>query len=209
MDEITWETLELYDDSVLEITTYCSMWTMLQVNSYVIPPPTVLILFYISCSYYRCIILNILTCTVQENKHVSNNCKYIHLIRKILHWAPKAYEHNTTRSKINSLCMNDYQNKLHGLSPQARTIPTERLTLVSEVSANFSGYRVLRGQRNESPTVVNFGFLDRSCYLLEISPQLSSRGWVDSIPDPLLHIKSGSARNQTRTSGTVARNSDN
>jgi hypothetical protein len=45
---------------------------------------------------------------VQENEQASNNCKYIHLTRKILHWAPKAYEHNTTRSKINSLCMNDY-----------------------------------------------------------------------------------------------------
>jgi hypothetical protein len=32
-----------------------------------------------------------------------------------------------------------------------RTIPAERLLLVSEVSANFSGWRVSRGQRNESP----------------------------------------------------------
>jgi hypothetical protein len=29
--------------------------------------------------------------------------------------------------------------KLRGLSPQARTIPTERPPLVGEVSANFSG----------------------------------------------------------------------
>jgi hypothetical protein len=35
---------------------------------------------------------------------------------------------------------------------------------------------VSRGQRNGSPTVVNFGFLDRSRYFLEIAPQLSSRG---------------------------------
>jgi hypothetical protein len=32
-----------------------------------------------------------------------------------------------------------------------RTIPTERLSLVGEVSANFCGYRVSRGQRNGSP----------------------------------------------------------
>jgi hypothetical protein len=30
-------------------------------------------------------------------------------------------------------------NKLHGLSPQARTIPIERPPLVGEVGANFSG----------------------------------------------------------------------
>jgi hypothetical protein len=33
---------------------------------------------------------------------------------------------------------------------------------------------------------VNFSFLDRSHYFLEIAPQLSSRGWVDPVPDPLL-----------------------
>jgi hypothetical protein len=31
------------------------------------------------------------------------------------------------------------KKKLRGLSPQARTIPTERPPLVGEVSANFSG----------------------------------------------------------------------
>jgi hypothetical protein len=66
--------------------------------------------------------------------------------------------------------------KLRGLSPQARTIPTERPPLVNEVSANFSGQRVSHGQDNKSPTAVNFGFLDRNRYFLEIAPQLSSRG---------------------------------
>jgi hypothetical protein len=32
--------------------------------------------------------------------------------------------------------------------------PTERPPLVGKVSANFNGYRVSRGQRNDSPTVV-------------------------------------------------------
>jgi hypothetical protein len=42
------------------------------------------------------------------------------------------------------------------------------------------------------------GFLNRSHYCLEISPQLSSRGWVDPVPDPQLVRKSGSAGNRTR-----------
>jgi hypothetical protein len=53
------------------------------------------------------------------------------------------------------------------------------------------------------------GFLDQSRYFFfQVAPQLYSRGWVDSVPDPLLLRKSGSARNWTRTSGFVARNSD-
>jgi hypothetical protein len=32
-----------------------------------------------------------------------------------------------------------YVDKFRGLSPQARTIPTERPPLVGEVTANFSG----------------------------------------------------------------------
>jgi hypothetical protein len=52
-------------------------------------------------------------------------------------------------------------------------------------------------------------FLDRNRYLFfQVAPQLYSRGWVDSVPDPLLLRKSGSAGNRTRDSGSVARNSD-
>jgi hypothetical protein len=36
-------------------------------------------------------------------------------------------------------------------SVRERTIPTERSPLVAEVSVNFCGYRVLRGQRNGFP----------------------------------------------------------
>jgi hypothetical protein len=78
------------------------------------------------------------------------------------------------------------KQKLRGLSPQSRTTPIERPPLVGEVSDNFSRWKVSRGQLNESPTVVNFGFLDQSHYFLEIAPQLSSRGWVDPVPHPLL-----------------------
>jgi hypothetical protein len=52
-------------------------------------------------------------------------------------------------------------------------------------------------------------FLDRSRYFFfQVAPQLYSRGWVDPVSDPLLLRKSGSAGNGTRTSGSVARNSD-
>jgi hypothetical protein len=53
------------------------------------------------------------------------------------------------------------------------------------------------------------GFLDRSRYFFfEVALQLYSRGRVDPVPDPLLLRKSGSAGNRTRTSGSVASNSD-
>jgi hypothetical protein len=39
-----------------------------------------------------------------------------------------------------------------------RTIPTERPPYVGEVSANFCGQRVLRGQRNGSPRPLISGF---------------------------------------------------
>jgi hypothetical protein len=55
-------------------------------------------------------------------------------------------------------------------------IPTERPPLDGEVSANFSGLMVSRGQRNDSRPVVNFSFLDRGHCFLEIAPQFSSRG---------------------------------
>jgi hypothetical protein len=52
-------------------------------------------------------------------------------------------------------------------------------------------------------------FLDRSRYFFfQIPHQLYSRGLVDPVPDPLLLRKSGGAGNQTRTSGSVGRNSD-
>jgi hypothetical protein len=49
------------------------------------------------------------------------------------------------------------------------------------------------------PTAVNFGFLGRSRYFsIQVAPQLSSRGWVDPVPDSLLLRKSGSAGNRSR-----------
>jgi hypothetical protein len=48
------------------------------------------------------------------------------------------------------------------------------------------------------------GFLDRSLYcVLQVAPQLYSRGQVDPVPDPLLLGKFGSAGNKPGTSGSV------
>jgi hypothetical protein len=59
------------------------------------------------------------------------------------------------------------------------------------------------------PYSCNLSFLDRSHYFFfQVAPQVFSRGWEDSVPDPLLLRKSGSTRNRTRTSGSIARNSD-
>jgi hypothetical protein len=52
-------------------------------------------------------------------------------------------------------------------------------------------------------------FLDWSRYFFfQVAPRVYSRGWVDPVPDPLLVRKSGSVGNRTRTSASVARNSD-
>jgi hypothetical protein len=67
------------------------------------------------------------------------------------------------------------------------------------------GCRVVRAT---DPYGRNLGFIDRSSYFLfQVASHLYSRVWVDPVPDPLLR-KSGSAGNQIRTSGSVARNSD-
>jgi hypothetical protein len=66
-------------------------------------------------------------------------------------------------------------------------------------SANFCGYGVSRGQRDGTPTAFNLSFLDRSCYFFsQVAPHLSSRGWVDTVPDPPVFRKSGSSGNRTR-----------
>jgi hypothetical protein len=53
------------------------------------------------------------------------------------------------------------------------------------------------------------GFPNRNRYFFfQLAPQLYSRGSVDPVPDPLLVRKCGRAGNRTRTSGSVARNSD-
>jgi hypothetical protein len=92
----------------------------------------------------------------------------------------------------------------------ARTISTERQSIVSEVSANFCSYiEECRVVRAADPYGSILGYLDRNRYFFfQVAPQLYSRGWVDPVPDPLLLRKSGSTANRTRTSGSVVKNYD-
>jgi hypothetical protein len=87
-----------------------------------------------------------------------------------------------------------------------RTIPAERPPLVGEVSVNFCGYKVPRGQR-DGYLRPYFRFSRPEPLLFQVAPQLHWRGWMDPVPDLLLVRKSGSAGNRTRTSGSVDRNS--
>jgi hypothetical protein len=90
-----------------------------------------------------------------------------------------------------------------------RTIPTERLPLVDEVGTNFLRIEGCRVVSVTDPYGHILGFLDRSsCFFFQVAPQFYSRGWVNPVPGPLLLRKSGSAGNRTRTSGSVATNSD-
>jgi len=76
-----------------------------------------------------------------------------------------------------------------------RTIPTERPPPVGEVVPTFAG---VTWSAQRVPTAA-LCFLDRSRYFfIQVAPQLTSRGWVDPVPDPLLLRKSGSAGNRTR-----------
>jgi hypothetical protein len=83
-----------------------------------------------------------------------------------------------------------------------RTIPTELPPLVVEAIANLCGQRVPR----IPPAVFSRFSRQEPLLFYQVAPQLYSRGWVDSIPVPLLFFFS--AGNRTRTSGSVAKNSD-
>jgi hypothetical protein len=80
-----------------------------------------------------------------------------------------------------------------------RTIPTERLPHVGEVSANFRGYSMSRHQRKGSSRPLISIFYTRIRYVtIHVATQLHSRGRVDPVPDPLHLRKCGSAENRSR-----------
>jgi hypothetical protein len=82
---------------------------------------------------------------------------------------------------------------------------TSDISLSAKLVSNSGGWRVPCGQR-DGPRIL--GFLDRNRYFFfQVAPHLYSRVWVDSVPDPLLPRKSGSAWNRTLASGSVTRNS--
>jgi hypothetical protein len=115
-----------------------------------------------------------------------------------------------------SLCIPPYCSALwgqrHHLSGSVawvreRTIQTESPPLIGEVSPFADKGCRLVSMTDSYGRVL--GFLDRSRYFsFQVAPQLYSRGWVNPVLDPLLLRKTGSVGNPTRTSGSVARNSD-
>jgi hypothetical protein len=74
----------------------------------------------------------------------------------------------------------------------------------------FADRGVSRGQSGGSFTAVNVCFLDRNRYFIfPVAIQLSLRGWVDPVPDPLLLRKSGNAGNwEVGNCESAARNCD-
>jgi hypothetical protein len=91
-------------------------------------------------------------------------------------------------------------DKLRGLcSPQADYINWATATGRRILVPPFTDRGVSRGQCDGTPAVVNVSFLDRSRYFFfQVAPHLSSRAWVDPVPDPLLLRKFGSAGNRTQ-----------
>jgi hypothetical protein len=75
-------------------------------------------------------------------------------------------------------------------------MPTERPQLVVSTFVD-RGCCVVSA--TDPPPVVSLSFIDWSrYYFFQVAPQLSSRGSVDPVPDPLLLRKSGSAGNRTQ-----------
>jgi hypothetical protein len=80
--------------------------------------------------------------------------------------------------------------------------------LVGEDSANFCGYRAPRDQRDGFLRPYSlFSRPDRYIFF-QAALQLYSQSWLDPEPHSPLLSKSCSSVNRTRTSGSVARNSD-
>jgi hypothetical protein len=90
------------------------------------------------------------------------------------------------------------------LKPNSVAVVRERICRSSDRRLLAKYCQLLRiegvaGSAQRIPTVVNLDFLDLSRYFFfQVAPELSSRGWVDPVPDPLLLRKSGSAVNRTR-----------
>jgi hypothetical protein len=88
---------------------------------------------------------------------------------------------------------------LHGFNSASELYRLSNRHWSANFSVKFCGKRDVGGQRGWTPTAVNLSFLDRSrSFLFQVVPHLSSRGWVDPVPDPLLLRKSGSVGKQTR-----------
>jgi hypothetical protein len=66
-----------------------------------------------------------------------------------------------------------------------------------QLLSTFVGRGVLHGQHNRSPRPIISVVGQSSYFFIQVALQLSSRGRVDPVPDPLLLRKSGSTGNRT------------
>jgi hypothetical protein len=80
-------------------------------------------------------------------------------------------------------------------------MPTERLPLVGEGSANLCAQMVPRGQRDGSLRPYSRFSRPEPLLFLSSSSSVVLTRLSGPVPDPLLLRKSGSAGNRTRTSG--------
>jgi hypothetical protein len=66
-----------------------------------------------------------------------------------------------------------------------RTIPIGQPSLVEEVSVSFCEIRVWHDQHNVLPRPLISVFWTGASIFIQVAPQLSTRGWVDPIPDAI------------------------
>jgi hypothetical protein len=137
----------------------------------------------------------------------SINCHLFHCKKiRFLNW----YTRRNIEWKLRSDVMQwPKQNKQTPWSESASELyrPSDRRLSVKLVS--IFANRWCHVVSVTDPYGCTLDFLDWSRYFFfQVASQLYSRGWVDPVPDPLLLRKSGSAGNRTRTSETIARNSD-
>jgi hypothetical protein len=114
--------------------------------------------------------------------------------RKLLHGLVCYYPNADTDSQFEILffpyAMNCYiKNSVAWV--RERIIPTERPPLVGEVSANFCGWVVPRGQRDGSLRSYSRFSRPEPLLFLPSSTSVVLRDWVDPVLDPLLLRKSG------------------
>jgi hypothetical protein len=123
------------------------------------------------------------------------------------------YRRPRVSSYVGAECLNPVSLSLSlSLSPWPESAselhrPSDR-RLSAKLAPNFAD-KLCNVVSVTDPHGYILGFVDRSRYFLfQVAPRLYSRGRIDLVPDPLLLRKSGSAENRTRTSGSLARNSD-
>jgi hypothetical protein len=95
------------------------------------------------------------------------------------------------------------KNTLHGFYSVSELYRSSGSRLSAKLAPTFADIKSSQSAQ-QVPTSVNLGFVDRSRYFfVQVAPQLSSRGRVDPVPDPLLLRKCGSAGNRTRDSHSI------